>query len=448
MDPSPTIAIVGRPNVGKSTLFNRLIKKRQAVVAEEAGTTRDRNIQKFLCNDFPCNLIDTGGLEYGKKENIEADVQSQAKLAIDDADIILFIVDIMHELTTDDFSAVEELRKSKKPVLLVANKADNSNLDNNSYNFFELGFGAPICISAIHNNGIEELRSSISKELSRLKFKKKSKEINPETGVTSVCILGKPNAGKSSLVNALLGSDKIIVSEIPGTTRDTIDTEVNYGNKRYNLIDTAGIRRRGKIEKGVEKFSILRCYNAIERSDIVILLIDGIKGITNQDCHIAEQALKEEKGLIIAINKIDLLKLNEIQQDQIIGKLRRKFSFVPWAPVIFISARDRKNIYELFNLIENIIKERNKRIKTAELNQFFQKIIHKHLPASAKIVKPKFMYGSQVDINPPKFLMFLKNAANLHFSYPRYLENEIRKEFGFTGTAINIKFKTSSSPKR
>lgn len=447
MNPSPTIAIVGRPNVGKSTLFNRLIKKRQAVVAEEAGTTRDRNIQKFECNDFMTNLIDTGGLEFGKQENIEADVQSQAKLAIQDADIILFIVDIMHELTTDDFSAVEELRKSKKPVILVANKADNSSLDDNSYNFYELGFGAPICISAIHNNGIEELKSSIAKALSKLKFKKKSKEINPEDGVTNICILGKPNAGKSSLVNALFGSEKIIVSEIPGTTRDTIDTEVSYNDKKYNFIDTAGIRRRGKIERGVEKFSILRCYKAIERSDIVILLIDGIKGITNQDCHIAEQALKEQKGLIIAINKIDLLKSEEIEQNEIISRLKRKFSFVPWAPIIFVSAKNKKNIYELFNLIESIIKEREKRIKTAEINQFFQKITQKHLPASAKIVKPKFMYGSQVDIKPPRFVLFVKNSANLHFSYPRYLENEIRKEFGFTGTAIDIKFK-GLRPKR
>lgn len=442
MDPSPTIAIVGKPNVGKSALFNRLIGKRYAVVTDIPGTTRDRISQKFNCEGIETILIDTGGVKSAGKEDIEADVQEQAKIAIQEADLILFTVDISQELSADDFIATDILRKSKKPILLVANKTDNKNLAENHYNFYELGFGAPIQISAIHKIGIEELKNGICKILKDLNFKKTTKNSIENTEITNICILGKPNAGKSSLVNALFGAEKIIVSHIPGTTRDSIDTKVIYKNKTYNLIDTAGIRKRGKIKKGIEKFSIQRAAASIERSDIVVLLIDGNSGITSQDSHIAEYALKENKGLILAINKIDLLNGNENFKNYIINNLQRKFSFVPWTPIIFISAKNKENIYEILNIAEKIIGERKRRIATAELNNFFQKITQKHLPASTHLKKPKFMYASQVDICPPKFLLFFKNSANLHFSYPRYIENELRKKYGFNGTSIIIKFKS------
>lgn len=438
MDPSPTVAIVGKPNVGKSTLFNRLIGKRHAVVAKEAGTTRDRISQMFECEGYEITLFDTGGLNAGTEGEIEADVQAQAQIAIKEADIILFVVDITQELTADDFSATSILRKSNKPIILITNKCDNKELVENEFNFYELGFGEPISVSAIHKTGISQLKNKICDHLKELKFEKS--KTTKKKDLTNICILGKPNAGKSSLINALFGSQKIIVSAIPGTTRDSTDTEITYNGKKYNLIDTAGIKRPGRTKGGIEKFSALRIPRAVEKSDIVVLLIDGDAGITSQDCHIAEYALEQTKGLIIAINKIDLFE-DDNRKNYIISGLRRKFIFVPWAPIIFISATEKKNIYQLLELTDEIIKERNKRISTSELNSFLQKIIQKHLPSGKSFKNPKFMYGSQVDIAPPKFVLFFKNPKNLHFSYPRYLENEIRKEFGFNGTAIDIRYK-------
>lgn len=440
MDPSPTIAIVGRPNVGKSTLFNRLVGKRHAVVAHEAGTTRDRISQTIHLNDFSVMLVDTGGIESGEQENIEADVQAQAKIAIQEADLIIFVVDISHELTVDDFSAANILRKSHKPILLVANKCDNKELENNIYNFYELGFGTALEVSAIHKSGIEVLKGETIKLLKKLKFKS-AKKTTKKTESTNICILGKPNAGKSSLVNALLGREQIIVSDIPGTTRDSIDTELTHDGHHYTLIDTAGLRRPGRTKAGVEKFSALRVEKSIERSDIVVLLIDGEKNVSSQDTHIAERALDAKKGFIIAINKIDLFEKGEEQREKVIRRLYRKFSFVPWAPIIFVSAKNKRNTYEILKQADIIMEERAKRVSTGHFNSFMQRITHKHMPAGTRIKKPKFMYATQVDTCPPKFVMHFKNASNLHFTYPRYLENEIRKEFGFNGTAIEIKFK-------
>lgn len=440
----PTIAIVGRPNVGKSTIFNRLTGTRYAITSDIPGTTRDRVSKHFNCNGYQSVLVDTGGVEYGKKENIEADVQLQAELAIKEADVILFIIDSISELTVDDFTAAQILRKSKKPIVLVANKCDTPTIENLSYNLYELGFDAPVKVSAIHKHGIEELKSEIGKKLKKLKFKVKiQKSITEREDITQIAILGKPNAGKSSLVNGLLGSKRIIVSEIAGTTRDTTDTEVTFNEKKYNLIDTAGLRRRGKRSQGIEKYSSIRALGAVERSDIVILLIDGEKGITSQDPHVLQYALEAEKGLIIAINKSDLLEKED--QERIIGKLKRKFAFIPWASVIFISAKNRKNIFKIFELADSIMKERKKRIPTAKLNSFLQKITFKHPPASPKMKKPKFMYGTQADIQPPKFVIFFKNSANLHFSYARYLQNELRKEYGFNGTAIHLKLRNKEN---
>lgn len=442
----PTIAIIGRPNVGKSTLFNRLIGKKYAVIAKEAGTTRDRLSQMFDCDGYETILVDTGGLEYGKKENIEADVQTQAKLAIEEANLILFILDNTESLTKNDFLVADILRKAKKEIIVVANKCENLDKKTDEYNYYELGFDKPILISAIHKLGISNLKEAIIKKLKKQKFSKVRKKI--QSIHCNICVLGKPNAGKSSLINSLLGSDKIIVSEIPGTTRDATDTEIIYNEKKYNLIDTAGLRRPGKIERGIEKFSSLRCIGAITRADVVVLLIDGSVNISKQDCHIAQHALEQEKGLILAVNKIDLFESGEEERNEKIWQLRKSFAFVPWAPVVFVSTRNKKNIYEILTLSDNILIERKKRISTPEVNKFLQRITLKHRPASAKGAKPKFMYASQVDINPPKFLLFFKNGDNLHFSYPRYLENEIRKEYGFEGTAIKLQIRNQVTKRK
>ncbi len=444
MDNLPIIAIVGRPNVGKSTLFNRIIGKNYSITANEAGTTRDRISKKVEVNGYEAILVDTGGLESSKKENIEADVQAQSKVAIEDADIIVFVLDSTENLTTDDFAAASLIRRSKKSIILVASKCEKDNLSSNYYNIFELGLGEPVQVSAIHKLGMENLEFEIEKKLKELKFKKRKKK-KATSDIPNICILGKPNAGKSSLINSILGSEKIIVSDIPGTTRDTTDNEITFKDKKYNLIDTAGLRRKGRIESGIEKFSSLRTINAVENSDVVVLLIDGGKGITSQDCHIAQYALEAEKGLILAINKIDLFEEKEEERNAIISRLRRRFSFVPWAPVLFMSAKNKKNIYEIFELVDEIKQEREKRITTNVLNKLMQEVTYKHLPASAKIKKPKYLFANQVDVNPPKFVFFFKNAANLHFSYPRYLENRIREEYGFKGTPIHIKVKEKTS---
>jgi GTPase len=444
MDSVPTIAIVGRPNVGKSTLFNRLIGKRLAITSKEAGTTRDRLFEQWEGSGYQSNLVDTGGLEYGQKENIEEDVQSQAKVAIKEADVILFVVDIIEGLTTNDFSAAEILRKTQKPVILIANKCDHpKNIEENIYNIYELGFDEPIQVSAIHNLGIEQIESEIEKTLKKLKFKKSKIEKKEDENI-NIAIIGRPNAGKSSLINAILGAEKTIVSDIPGTTRDTTDTHFRYKEQDFNLIDTAGLRRPGKIQKGIEKFSSLRVIMAIERADIVVILIDGEQGPSHQDCHIAKLALDKSKGLILSINKIDLFENNEDERNRVLRVLQKKFSFTPWAPVLFLSAKNRKNTYKILELSEEIMKERKKRIQTSELNTYLQKVTFKHLPASVKVRKPKFFYATQADINPPTFTLFFKNPKDLHFTYPRYLENEIRKEYGFTGTAIKLRLKNKN----
>lgn len=438
----PKIAIVGRPNVGKSTVFNRFAGRRHAIIAQEAGTTRDRISRKLKLSGQELILIDSGGIQEKEKFSIEANVQTQAKLAIQEADIIIFVIDITKNFTADDFKVADILRKSKKTTILVANKSDNAEREMYAYNAYELGFGEPITISAIHNTGIDKLKKAMVKELEKLNIEKQKKlgENEEKNKVANICILGRPNAGKSSLINAILGQDdRLIVSDIPGTTRDAIDIEFSHHDKNYNLIDTAGIRRPGK-RTGIEKFSIMRCFDAIDRSDIVVLLIDGTVRISNQDCHIAQYTLEAEKGLILAINKIDTIEKVQAFKDQMALVLRRKFVFVPWVPVVFMSAKNKTNIFEILPLADAIMEERQKTIKTNEFNDFMKIITQRHVP-TGKQKPPKFVYGSQVGIEPPKFVLFFKNMKNLHFSYPRYIENEIRKKYGFTGTPIHLKLR-------
>ncbi|MDX9970970.1 MAG: ribosome biogenesis GTPase Der [Candidatus Gracilibacteria bacterium] len=433
------IAIIGKPNVGKSTIFNRLIKRNLAITSDIPGTTRDRNIQKISFEGYDLTLIDTSGLESETTQDMETDMKEQANTAITEADITLFVLDITEDPDINDLTVAQTLRKSKKPVILIANKFDNEALEQNIYSFYELGFGEPIPVSAIHKTGIEKLKEALLKNLKKIKAKKKKITAKKQTGIINICILGKPNAGKSSLLNALCGSKRAIVSEIPGTTRDTVDTEIEYKKEKFKIIDTAGLRKRGKIERGIEKYSSLRTTEMVENSDIIVLLIDGFAGISSQDQHITEYAFKYKKGLIITINKIDLM--DEDLKNRMIRRLKIKFPFLPWAPVIFISAKDKKNTEKVLEIASDIHKERNKRIKTAELNAFLQRLTNLHLPASTKVTKPKFMYATQADTSPPKFVLHFKHPENLHFSYPRYLENSIRKEYGFNGTAIDLVFK-------
>jgi len=446
MDPSSaSVAIVGRPNVGKSTLFNRLIGRRLAVTAKEAGTTRDRVQCVFDIEGYKVNLIDTGGLSVGKKENLEADMELQAKIGIESADVILFVVDTIQSLTVEDFEVASTLRKTKKPVILVANKCESQQIEENIYNIYELGFDDPIQTSAIHKTGISTLKNEILSKFKELKIKKKTKKETKtredEGEGLFISIVGRPNAGKSSLTNSLVGENRTIVSDIPGTTRDATDTEITHEGKKVVLTDTAGLRRRGKIKVGIEKFSSIRCKESIARSEVAIVVLDATEPVTSQDLHIVEIALKEKKGLIIAINKVDLS--DEQAKLEIIGRLQQKCDFIPWAPIVFISAKNSKNIFKLIDLAFEIHETRKIEISTSRLTNFLRKITLKHLPSGTKT--PKFFYANQAGKNPPKFFFFFKNASSMHFSYKRYLENQMRKEFGFAGTPISITFKETSS---
>jgi len=441
----PIIAIVGRPNVGKSSLFNRLIRRRIAIESDIAGTTRDRIYHHADIDGLPAVLVDTGGLEYGKKENIEADIQTQVHLAIAEADLIFFVTDAKEGLTISDYDAADKLRRSGKNILFIANKCDSQEAQNNLPEMSKLGFGEPIQISAYHRIGLEELLENAAETLKKLGFKKPEQSFI-KTDVTSICFLGKPNVGKSSLVNAILGKPKVIVSEIPGTTRDAIDTEITWKEKHFNLIDTAGLRRRGRIERGLEKLSSFRALEAIERCDVVCLIIDYSEGVKKQDQHIASYALEAGKGIMLIMNKIDLMGNREDDEMKMINTLRRKFEFLPWAPVIFTSALDKTNIDKILELAATIHAERFTQLDADELQGFMKETVYKHLPPPSGTRLPKFYSLEQTGVNPPTFIYWVNDADTIHFSYRRYLENELRKRWPFTGTALKIIFDSKKRP--
>lgn len=441
----PIVTIVGKPNVGKSTFFNRMVGARKAIISDVAGTTRDRIFEKVEHSELDFFLVDTGGLEFGKTKNtIEDDMQSQAKIAIGDSDLILFMVAGKEPLTKEDFRAAELLRKKagQKPLQLVVTKCDNPLDQSELAELYSLGLGEPMAISAIHNTGVDQLVKEIIKRLKERHFlTKNTKEYREvakfDKSHLNVALTGKPNVGKSSIINALLNQEKLIVSDIPGTTRDATDSVVKHKGREYNFIDTAGLRRRGKIEKGIEKYSVLRTFSAIERCDVALLVIDSSKPITHQDQTIATGILNAHKGLIIVANKWDK---TEDSQKEFTLKLRRKFSFLPWAPVVFTSAITKKNLGKIFEQLQVIEKEREKRITTSKLNHYIERVVENHKPTGTKSIRPKIFYVTQADTKPPHFVFFVNKKKYFHFSYLRYLENKLREEFGFTGTPIVMEY--------
>lgn len=446
---TPIVAIVGRPNVGKSSLFNRLINKRLAITSNISGTTRDRIYHRAKFNNVTVVLVDTGGLEYGKKENIEANVQIQVDLAINEADIIIFIVDAKEGLTIEDYEAAKKLRKYNKKTIFVANKTDTKASHEQYGKLLTLGFGEPVEISAYHNINVSTVVDEATDKLTELGFRQiQGKENEQMKDTLNICILGKPNVGKSSIVNALLGKEKVIVSDIPGTTRDAIDTELEWNDQKFNLIDTAGLRRRGKIERGLEKLSSFRSLDAIERSDIVCLILDYAEGIRKQDQHISSYVLEAGKGMILIVNKTDLMEDREHDERRMINILRRRFDFLPWAPVLFVSAMKRSNIDKILELSRQIHKERFKKIDQEDLIAFMKEVTYKHLPPAMGNRLPKFYSMIQDGVNPPSFIYWVNNPGSIHFSYRRYLENELRKKYGFNGTSIKLYFKEKKQRKR
>lgn len=377
-------------------------------------------------------------------------MQAQTRVALSEADAIVFITDSRTEPLPQDFQVVELLRKLKiaedKPVIFGISKCDDKVSPSALAEFYVLGFGDPVQISAIHNKGIEDLIDRIQRILRELGYRKKDGEDEIDVNTTpKFALVGRPNVGKSSLVNAYLTEERLIVSDVSGTTRDSTDTEIRWEKQPFIFIDTAGIRKRGKIEDGIEKWALARTLQSIDKSDVVGVLLDGEEGITSQDQHVVEYALEAKKGIILIVNKWDTQEKGEEARNAFVWSLRERFPFLPWAPVLFVSAKNKTNIVKIFPLIQNIVEERSKRISTGKLNAFLREIMAKHHPTGTKTVRPKIFYMSQVDINPPKFKVFVNKQEYFHFSYFRYLENNIREYFGFHGTSIDIEIKDRDS---
>ncbi|MFR7538480.1 MAG: ribosome biogenesis GTPase Der [Clostridium sp.] len=427
------LAIVGRPNVGKSTLFNTLAGEKISIVEDHPGVTRDRIYADVTWLNHSFSMIDTGGIEMDSKDKMLKHMREQADIAIDTADVILFLVDVRQGLVDADFKVADMLRKSGKPVILVVNKVDNfEKYMPDVYEFYNLGIGDPHPISAASKLGIGDMLDAVM-ELFDLEKIEEEEDDRPK-----IAIVGKPNAGKSSLINNLLGENRVIVSDVAGTTRDAIDTEIVYNGTEYVFIDTAGLRRKSKIKENIERYSIIRTVAAIERSDVVILMIDATEGVSEQDAKIAGIAHDRGRGLIIAVNKWDAIEKDNHTVKEYTKKVRDILSFVPYAEVIFISALTGQRTKKIFDMLETVIENHAMRIQTGVLNEILMEAVALQQPPSDKGKRLKLFYMTQVSTKPPTFVLFVNKKELMHFSYQRYIENRIRDTFGFMGTPIRI----------
>ncbi len=429
------VCIVGRPNVGKSTLFNKLVGKRIAITEDTPGVTRDRIYAEGEWLGKYFTVIDTGGLEPENEEIIMKNIKRQAEMAIDTADVILFVVDGLDGLTETDREIGNMLRKSGKNVILACNKIDTPNVKDQVYEFYELGLGVPMIISGEQGLGIGDLLDEIVKHFPE------DKDTDYDEELIRVALIGKPNVGKSSLINNILGEERVIVTNIPGTTRDAIDTYFNFGDNRYVFIDTAGLRRKRSIYEVVERYSVIRTLTAVDRSDICILVIDATEGVTEQDTKIAGYAHDNGKAIIIAINKWDLVKKDSNTHLEFEKEIRKVLGFISYAPIIFISALTGQRVDKLLELINVVNNNYNLRISTGVLNDIINEAVLMNQPPSDKGKRAKIYYGTQISVRPPKFIIFVNYKELMHFSYVRYLENQIRNHFGFLGTPIQFEFR-------
>lgn len=430
-----TICIIGKPNVGKSTIFNRLIKDKKAIIMDTPGVTRDRIYDTVTYNNKSFFLIDTGGIEIGN-DDFNEDIKAQAELAIDESDLIMFVVDGKNELDPNDYLIRDMLIKSHKDVVVVVNKIDNNKRENNIYAFYELGFEHVFGVSAEHNIGFKELMDYITSSMSE------SEEVEDST--LKFAIIGRPNVGKSSLINALLNEERVIVSDVAGTTRDAVDTRFNYNNQEYVAIDTAGMRKKGKVYEDIEKYSLIRSLKAIERSDVCVVVIDAKEGIIEHDKHIVSYATEAGKGIVLVINKWDTVK----NPDQEIKKwkdlIKVEFQFIPYVKVVFLSAKEKKRIHTLMPEVISAYENNNKEVQTSLLNDVIMEASMMHPAPSYKNQRLKIYFVSQTGVCPPKFTFNVNNKGLVHFSYERYLENVIRENFDFTGTPIQLQFKNKN----
>ncbi len=429
----PIVAIVGRPNVGKSTLFNTLAGSTIAIVKDTPGVTRDRIYADVEWLNFRFTLIDTGGIEPDSSDIILSQMREQAQIAIDTADVILFLVDVRQGLVDADAKVADMLRRSQKPVVLVVNKVDNFERQMpDVYEFYNLGIGDPHPISANGKLGIGDMLD----EVIRL-FGENAGE-NEEDDRPRIAVVGKPNVGKSSIINKLTGENRVIVSEIAGTTRDAVDTEIIWNKKPYVFIDTAGLRRKSKVKEELERYSIIRTVTAVERADVVVVVIDAQEGITEQDAKIAGIAHERGKGIIIAVNKWDAVEKNDKTVYRYTDDIRKILSFMPYAEVIFISAVTGQRLPKLFDTIDMVLANQSLRIQTGVLNEIVSEAVALQQPPSDKGHRLKIFYATQVAVKPPTFVIFVNDRELMHFSYTRYLENKIREAFGFRGTALKF----------
>lgn len=429
----PILAIVGRPNVGKSTLFNTLAGEKISIVEDHPGVTRDRIYADVTWLNHSFSMIDTGGIEMDTKDKMLKHMREQADIAIGTADVILFLVDVKQGLVDADFKVADMLRRSGKPVVLVVNKVDNfEKYMPDVYEFYNLGIGDPHPVSAASKLGIGDMLDAVLEQIDMEKLEEAEDE-RPK-----VAIVGKPNAGKSSLINNLLGENRVIVSDVAGTTRDAIDTEICYKDTEYVFIDTAGLRRKSKIKENIERYSIIRTVAAIERSDVVILMIDAVEGVTEQDAKIAGIAHDRGRGLIIAVNKWDAVEKDNSTVKEYTKKIREVLSFVPYVEIIFISALTGQRTKKIFDLLETVIQNHAMRIQTGVLNEILMEAVALQQPPSDKGKRLKLFYMTQVSTKPPTFVLFVNKKELMHFSYKRYIENRIRDTFGFAGTPIRI----------
>ncbi len=432
----PVVAVVGRPNVGKSTFFNYLAGRRISIIEDTPGVTRDRIYAEAEWKNKKFSLIDTGGIEAYSDDYIKQQMVRQAQIAIDTADVIVLMVDIRTGLTAADEDVAVMLRKSAKPVIVAANKADSIGAPPAElYEFYNLGMGEVYPVSSIHGLGMGELLDAIYEH-----FPEEEGE-EDDDDIVKVAVIGKPNAGKSSIINKLLGEERVIVSDIPGTTRDAIDTFLELNGKKYNFIDTAGIRRKSKIEEDIEKYSIIRSWAAVDRADVCIIMIDAQDGVTEQDTKIAGYAHEQGKAVIIAVNKWDLVEKTTGTLEEYRKKVQQDLEFMNYAPIVFISAKTGQRVERLFELIDYVFDQASFRIQTGVLNDVLNEAIAMVQPPSDRGKRLKIYYMTQTGVRPPSFVLFVNNAELMHYSYERYLKNNLRRNFGFEGTSIRFTIK-------
>lgn len=430
----PLVALVGRPNVGKSTLFNRLVEQPLAIVEDVPGTTRDRIYADAEWGGTTFTFVDTGGLVPDSSDDLATLVRGQVEVAIAEAEAIILLVDVKEGVTGSDLEIAGLLRRSGKPVLLAVNKADNESRRRDAMEFYELGLGEPIPISAHHGTGTGDLLDAL--------LKVGWSEMRPlPTEGTSIAIVGRPNVGKSSLLNYLLGQERMIVSETPGTTRDAVDSLIDWNGQQVALIDTAGIRKRGRIIPGIERYSVIRALRAIQRADVALLLLDATEGITEQDAHIAGYVVDEARGLVLVVNKWDLVEKDAYSVQYYTDEIRRALRFVAYAPLVFVSAITGQRVREAMDVALEVQESRSTRVPTGELNRRVMDALSRHAPPSKRGKRLKIFYATQVGTAPPRFVFFVNDPDLVHFSYQRYLENQLRESFGFEGSPVRMAFR-------